>query len=43
MDQLKDKNQQLSIVVDRKHGTTYCITNGRGYIRTSITPKGDKK
>ena len=42
MDQPKDKTE-LTLLIDPKHKTEYCITNGRSYIRTRITAKGDKK
>lgn len=42
MDQPKDKNQQLSIVVDRKHKTKYCITPSRCYIKRNNL-KGERK
>lgn len=44
MNKPDDKNQQLSFVVDRKHGTTYCInSNGRSYIKNNQIIKGEKR
>ena len=44
MNKPDDKNEQLSIVVDRKHGTTYCIEpNGRSYIKKVQIIKGEKR
>lgn len=43
MDKDKDKNYQLSILVDKKHGTYYCVdSKGRSYIKTE-RPKEERK
>ena len=40
-----NEETQISIVVDKKHNTTYCINpNGRSYIKTDDkTFKGEKR
>lgn len=44
MDKPHNEQTKLSIVVDKKHGTTYCInSNGRSYIKNKQTFKGEKK
>ena len=44
MDKPKTDQTKLSIVVDKRHGTTYCInSNGRSYIKNDKTIKGDKR
>lgn len=46
MDKDKDQNYQLSILVDKKHGTYYCIdSNGKSYIRNNrqFSSKGEKR
>lgn len=46
MNKPEDRNQQLSIVVDKKHGTTYHInSNGRSYITNTnqFSGKGENK
>lgn len=43
MNKPDDKNQQLSIVVDRKHKTEYCITPSRCYIKKNQMIKGEKR
>lgn len=36
--------QQLRILIDRKHGTYYCIDqNGKSYIKNNQTLKGGKR
>ena len=42
MDQPKEKTE-LTLLIDRKHGTTYCInSNGRSYIKPNQI-KGEKR
>lgn len=46
MEKPKTEQTRLSIVVDKKHNTVYCIEpNGRSYIKKSTenNPKGDRK
>ena len=46
MNQTSKEQTRLSIVVDKKHNTVYCIEpNGRSYIKKSTknNPKGDRK
>lgn len=46
MNQTSKEQTRLSIIVDKKHNTVYCIEpNGRSYIKKSTenNPKGDRK
>ncbi|MBO7425023.1 MAG: hypothetical protein J6U23_05045 [Clostridiales bacterium] len=44
MEKPKSDQTKLSIVVDKRHGTTYCInSNGRSYIKNNKIFKGEKK
>ncbi len=46
MDKDKDRNYQLSILVDKKHGTYYCVdSNGKSYIKTNnqFSGKGENR
>ena len=46
MNRPEDKNNQLSILVDKKHGTYYCVdSNGKSYIKNQnqFSDKGDKR
>ena len=46
MDKDRDKNYQLSILVDKKHETYYCIdSNGKSYIRNNkqLSRKGENR
>lgn len=44
MDKSKDKTSQLSILVDKKHGTYYCVdSNGKSYIKNNNQFSGTEK
>lgn len=46
MDKDKDKTYQLSILVDKKHGTYYCVdSNGKSYIKNKdqFSGKGENR
>lgn len=42
MDQPKEKTE-LTLLIDPKHKTEYCIAPGRCYIKTNINLKGERK
>ena len=42
MDQPKEKTE-LTLLIDPKHKTEYCIANNRSYIKSRVFLKGEKK